>query len=688
MIKRSASRVGPVAGARTDAAGATRAPGPVDGAGSGQSTSAWGQPAFRLFVSSVVIAAIPIVVATVRAVGRGWIPLGDDADFTIRARDVFGSHIPLLGAWSSGSLTARLNLNHPGPLLFDALAVPVRLFGGSVGVAVGVALINVAAVVGIAVFAYRRGGPLLGVLAMVVTSGLCWAMGSELLFEPWQPHVVLIPFLLFLVLVWSMTSGDLAAVPVAAGVGSFIVQTHLSYAFLVPALAGWGMLGLFLALRRERSRDPNAWHVLRRHALRASAGAGLLLVVAWIQPIIEQFTSAGQGNLTRLAQSASDPNIRKVGARTGTLIFASVASLPPWWFRPSVQHTFATAGGWSPPPLGLAIGSILVLAGVLAWCWWDARRHLDRIVSGAVITAAAGLCAGYITAVQSPVTLFGAYAPHAWRFLWPLAAFAFFAVAALAVRRFQRARVARSHWLVGGCTLLVVVFAGLNLPTANLADGPNSQEWAIPAAKQLDERMGALDQQGPLLIDALFHANFASPYDFAVLAELQRRGIPFVAKDPGVVRQLGPGRQFTGTNAKAALILRIGEAAVTELPGARRVVAAEGASGSDQRELSRIMSLLGAYIERNGLRLNARGEAVFQRGGLPNLSQLRAEPGLGPANLFSSRELLLMINLHYLVLDQTWRQRVARYAQLQDEWDRETVALFVKPLSSGTAGRR
>jgi hypothetical protein len=41
-----------------------------------------------------------------------------------------------------------------------------------------------------------------------------------------------------------------------------------------------------------------------------------------------------------------------------------------------------------------------------------------------------------------------------------------------------------------------------------------------------------------------------------------------------------------------------------------------------------------------------------------------------------------MISERYLVLDDVWRERFARYADLQQESDRKTVALFVAPLSS------
>jgi hypothetical protein len=668
----------------------TPEPGEIDRVSSDGSGAPASRLLRRLAIVSVVAAVVPVIVAAIRAIVRGWVPIGDDAFFKVRALDVFGRHIPLLGTWSSGSVTAHINLNHPGPLLFDALAAPVGVLGGPVGVPVGVALINVAAIIGIAVFAHRRGGPLLVTLAMAATAALCWAMGSELLFEPWQPHSLLVPFLFFLVLIWSMTAGDTAAIPFAVGVGSFILQTHLSYAVLVPVLTAWGVVGLLLALRSERRRDDSTYPALRRRARRASAVAGVVLVVAWAQPVIEQFTSSGPGNVTRLVNSGSDPRLQTVGFRTGAILVASVTSLPPFWFRPSVDHTFFVAKRWSPPSIGLAIFSLVVLVGVLAWGAWDARRRRDRAAGRAIVTAAVALPAALVTAAQSPVTVFGIYTPHEWRWLWPLSAFLFLAVAVCVARRVTFRHRPRTAWLVGGFTLVAVVLAALNLPTANLGDGPNSQEWAVGPAKQLADHMGALNRAGPLLIDDLFLRSFADPYGASVLAELQRRDVSFVAKDAGLVRQLGPDRQYTGRNARAALLLRTGESTLSDPPNARRVATAEGLSTADQRRLAALTRQLRDHIASHGLPLSPVGQSVLEHGHLPSLSQFLADPSHDPTPLFTSRELVGMINLHFLALDRTWGPRFAEYARLQRDWDRETVALFVRSIDgrAGGAGTR
>ena len=62
-------------------------------------------------------------------------PIGDDSFFSIRAWDVFTEHPPLLGTWTSASQSVGTNINNPGPLFFDLLAVPVRVFGSIDGLA-------------------------------------------------------------------------------------------------------------------------------------------------------------------------------------------------------------------------------------------------------------------------------------------------------------------------------------------------------------------------------------------------------------------------------------------------------------------------------------------------------------------------------------------------------------------------
>jgi hypothetical protein len=421
--------------------------------------------------------------------------------------------------------------------------------------------------------------------------------------------------------------------------------------------------------------------VRSRTARPYGAAAAVVLVVCWTQPLIEQFTSTGDGNLTLLVRSATESRAPTAGFGFGASAVAAVATLPPWWFRPSFSDTFRP--GWDAPSLTTALASLAVLAVVFAVCAWVARRHRDHVSLSALAVAAAAMLLGIVTAARSPETVFGKFQIHTLRWAWPVAAFVFFAVGIIVVRRLTS--VVRSAAVVGTLAVVTVVFAALNLPTANIGLGPTTFTYALPATRQLEKKMGALEGQGPFLIDDVFRGTFADPYGAAVLAELQRRGVDFVAADHGLVRLFGPARRFNGRNARSALLLRISDATRTPPPGTHRVVLAEGLSRADQRELDRLESEISAYIDQGRLRLNRRGQAALDAGRLTNLARFRAK-SLDVAGLVASREIDVMAHDHDLALDPTWARRFARYAELHHEWDLRTVALFVGPVSEAGVG--
>ena len=87
-------------------------------------------------VMGLVVVLLPVVAVLVTRVGRSYFPVQDRASIDLWVRDVFGSHTPLVGAYSRG-------FNHPGPLLFYALAPLSKLTGGATwATLVGAALVQ------------------------------------------------------------------------------------------------------------------------------------------------------------------------------------------------------------------------------------------------------------------------------------------------------------------------------------------------------------------------------------------------------------------------------------------------------------------------------------------------------------------------------------------------------------------
>jgi hypothetical protein len=201
------------------------------------------------------------------------------------ARDVGTAHHPLLGSWTSASRLLGVDVNNPGPLYSDLLAPVIRLLGPWVGLAVGVMLVNMAAS-SLAVVAARR---LAGAESMVAVAlavvGLQWALGSELLFDAWQPNALVLPFFAFLVAVTVLATGDVAMAQWVAAVGSLVVQTHVSHAVLVAALAVAGTALCTRAVRRDDHPGGGRGPLLATVAVMA---------LACCQPVIEQVAGPGR----------------------------------------------------------------------------------------------------------------------------------------------------------------------------------------------------------------------------------------------------------------------------------------------------------------------------------------------------------------------------------------------------------
>ena len=188
-------------------------------------------------------------------------------------------------------------------MLFDLLALPVRLFGGPAGVAIGIGLINTAAIVGCAIVGYRLLGRT-GSLAATATAGvLAWTLGSVLLTDPWNPHVLVLPCLVMLLLAAGVAAGRLGMLPWLVAVASLCLQVHLGYAYLVPALSLSALAGAAIVYRRRWRLDRACRPGDVRLIGRCAAGSVVVFVVLWAQPLIEQLFGTGEGNLSRILSS-------------------------------------------------------------------------------------------------------------------------------------------------------------------------------------------------------------------------------------------------------------------------------------------------------------------------------------------------------------------------------------------------
>jgi hypothetical protein len=538
-----------------------------------------------LLVAVLVVVNVPIVVATVRALARGWLPLGDNGILLVRARDVGSAHHPLLGSWTSASLVVGDNLNNPGPLYFDVLAPWVRLLGPWVGLAVGVMLVNMAAS-SLAVVAARRVAGAVGLVGVAVAVvGLQFAMGSELLFDVWQPNALVLPFLAFLVVAAAVAAGDVVMVPWLVGVGSLVVQTHMSHAVIVAVMGGVAVATCVWQARRQV--EPVAWR-------RPLVWSAVVAVLAWCQPVIEQFTGRGDGNLTRIAHAATSGDATSMGWSRAVRIVAELLVGSPWFTRESYGEVFTPAPA-GPDPVGVALGVVPASAVVLGvvgglgalamWMGRAGRRGLATLAG----MAAAAVAATVVALALVPLAQYGVSA-HQMRWAWVAVAFAYAAVVSVAMAaawswltaRWDRgpSRATRSRrWLVPACVLTpLAIVALVNLRThRSTAEGPTVVADALTAGRELVADLGVLDDRGTVFFDPSTLA-FAEPYSGLVFAALQDEGVPFVFDDEGFIRQFGEGRRDDGEAALRLWQVQ-GEQALVVPAGAERVGVALGPSG-------------------------------------------------------------------------------------------------------------
>ena len=328
---------------------------------------------------TVVVACTTAVVvfATIRGLASGYEPVGDNALIELRARDVFTDHWPLLGTWSSASVAAGQDLNHPGPLLFDLFAVPVRLLGGRAGIAVGAAALNIAAVWGSVLVArrvgWRRRRPRHGARRgrPGVDDGQRAAV-RRLAAEHPRAAVLRLP---------RARLGGLRRARGSAAVGR---RRRLAVRAGAPQLP---------VRRPGRSSAPASSPCggTPRAALWRRHGRSLLLalavgLLAWAQPLLEQLFGAGRGNISPAGSSGSDDGVRS-GLSLAVRMVAAVLAIPPAWFRPGYD-TAIPLTPWTETADGRVLDPALPAVGVAArrpprpgrrrrgHRWWT-RRHGD-----------------------------------------------------------------------------------------------------------------------------------------------------------------------------------------------------------------------------------------------------------------------------------------------------------------------
>lgn len=605
------------------------------------------------------LAVVPLVLAAVRAFATDWIPVGENAVISLRARDVLTGHHPWLGTASSSSVTSGTTVSHPGPLVFDLFALPVRLLGEGAGLVLGALLLHGAAVLVAGAAARRVGGERLVVLTTLAFIALQWTLGPELMLDPWNPHLVLMPFLAFLVCVTAVAGGHATLLVPAVAFGSFVLQTHVSYVVLVPVL---GVAAAAACWWRQRG----AGHERRPWAL-----AGAVWLLLWAQPLWQQFFGSGPGNLSLLLRSGGEGE-QRVGAGLAVRLVAEVVAVPRWWARPSFDEAIldmpivAADGGRLPSPDWLLGGAAALLAlalvcgvlGALAWQTW--RRGHPAPAIGALV-ALAGVLLAVVTVAIVPAAGYG-IAPHQVRWLWPLSLWWMVAAAwaLLSLLPAVVARVRSVSWLAPAAAAVGVALCVPSYPVpVGVARAPGSMD----SVRSISDQM-----ESAAIPEAVFDPTgmwIGEPYGVPVIAALLRNDQP-IRVAPDAAAQYGTDRvadadvqwRLSLRNGAAALVCADADRLALDTPWSDEQVA-------DYRTLQgEVVAVVSAAVAADAA-----------------LADSLAAAPVPLVELLAAGELPALLAAAGVELPQADAELLARFEASRSQLNIDTVAVFVRLLS-------
>jgi hypothetical protein len=463
-----------------------------------------GRPSATAFEWLALIAAVlPIVIAVIRALVTDWRPTFDAGYFSARALDVFTSHHPFVGSWSTYSFLSGDTFNNLGPLQLLALAPFVRLdpFWGA---ALGVGVVNVLAVVATWFAARRVFGPRGVIAVMGATIVLEACFGQEAWIDARQQLALLLPFWAFLWLTVAMVEGVDAAIFPWVLAGSFILQTHFSYAYLAMVLVVLGGGG-FLWTNHRR------WSTRSYRAIVLGGCAWAMLL--WSPAIWDQLFRTG--NLSAVVRHSGGE--RSVGFLTGADILRDSPMAFPFWWPGSVSRF---GPPWSGSPVGplLLVGMWLVL--LLAVVVIGVRRRA-RVAWVLAVLAIAVTLTAWVTASRISLDF-----PQNYFSLWPISLFVVIGLLAGAARLLPPLSRRVEVLAIGLVALaLLAVPSSLRFDTWALApelDDSGARASLYRLGQRVDEVRDELG--GEVVVEAVNPRILAADY-YNVLSVLRTRGI-------------------------------------------------------------------------------------------------------------------------------------------------------------------
>jgi hypothetical protein len=503
----------------------------------------------------VVVALVPLIASAVSMavrVGTSFAPSADQALIELQIRDI-GHQPVLLGPYS------RFGWFHPGPLLYYVLWLPYRLTGSTaVSLVVAALVVNGLAVVGIALIARRRGGDALLLLTLFALGLLMRSLGAQFLRDVWNPSIPVLPLVLLVFLAWATSAGDLWAVPVAAGVATFLVQTHVSYGLLALTVSIVGVAGLAVTEWRRRPPSP-----ARRRAWFRSALVTIgVLAVLWL-PVLVQQVFRDPGNASTLYHFFRDHGREQSYAHAWHVMASQLSAWPEWLRgrgKPNIYTGAVDLSGATPLAVGLVA---LVGAAVVAWFRGKDAFRLDVIVLAAV-------AAGFVAVTR----IVGEIFPYLVRWSWAVGMLAWLAIVWTVVTAWQARRSTPSardraigRWalvLVGAGFVVVTV-----MNTASAIDAGNPDPYGSRFVHVLTRDVQSRLPRGDGVVEIRSIGGAGSTWTGAGIADQLEKDGQATRVEPSLEFAYGPDRVLDGERVKLVVLpVETGELAEARaLPG-------------------------------------------------------------------------------------------------------------------------
>jgi hypothetical protein len=598
----------------------------------------------------------------------GWRPVGDDAFLVMRARDVFGADPPLLSTASSGGASAELAYNHPGPIVQYLNAPFVALLGTS-GAALGCAALNATALAAALVLVRRTARPALAAAMLAAVAGLVWSMGTEVLVDPWNPHIATLPLLCGVVGLWAAVNGTPAGVPIAVLGASVAAQTHLSMTVLGVLLIGVALAVAIVQLMRTTSQR-RAWSV----ATGVAVGLGLLSI---LPPLLQQLAHGSDGNVSRLLRG-SDFSESPTGLGRVARLTAEVLAAPPWFLRGSWTGSIYEDELLAPVTAAVLL---IVVAAVVVTTLVLASRRRDVQVGSLVAICVVGLGVGVAVATRFPLRT-GVPVPY-FRWLWVLAAL--LAAGLLArpvewlvdrVRPPQHASVRPvvAVWLV----LATVATVGTLVPYGEASAG--SPDWAQTMADALIDQAGpAFDDLAPgdsVRVEASLQEASLIVLP-SIIEELTRRDVDVTMTDPVLVQQSGEFRRSDGD--EDWVLVPVGPDTANGPTGGERIAEYRPIDAEESAALDRELARAAALVDDGDVSLTPAGRALDDDAGVAALVEMASTD---PELFVRARGLDSALEHGLISVDGMDADELAALSRRGAQRDGRTFSLWLVPATS------